>query len=69
MELGITIPLHKFPGPRRPEPGMRPEPFFCRGAHRQKLGSGRIVMPAMNVSNRFVTAPSMTAAEWRRWQG
>lgn len=69
MELGITIPLQKFLGLRRPEPGTCPDPFFCWEVHRQKLGSGRIVMLAMNASNRFVTVTSMTAADWKRWQG
>ena len=68
MELGITIPLQKFLGLPRPEPGTCPDPFFCWEVHRQKLGRGRIVMIAMNASNRFVAVTSMTAADWKRWQ-
>ena len=68
MELGITIPMQKFLGLKRPEPGVCPDPFFCWDVHRVKLGSGHVVMLAVNASNRFAAITRMTAATWKYWE-
>ena len=68
MELGITIPLQKFLGLKRPEYGVCPDPFFCWDVHRVKLGSGRVVMLTVNASNRFAAVMRMTAASWKHWE-
>lgn len=68
MELGITIPLQKFLGLKRPEYGVCPDPLFCWDVHRVKLGSGHVVMLAVNASNRFAAITRMTAATWRHWE-
>ena len=68
MELGITIPMQKFLGLKRPEPGVCPDPFFCWDVHRVKLGSGHVVMLAVNASNRFAAITRMTAATMKHWE-
>lgn len=68
MELGITIPLQKFLGLKRPEQGVCPDPFLCWDVHRVKLGSGHVVMVATNASNRFAAITRMTAATWKHWE-
>ena len=68
MELGITIPMQKFLGLKRPEYGVCPDPFFCWDVHRVKLGSGHVVMLAVNASNRFAAITRMTSAAWKRWE-
>ena len=68
MELGITIPMQKFLGLKRPKPGVCPDPLFCWDVHRVKLDSEHVVMLAVNASNRFAVITRMTAATWRCWE-
>lgn len=66
MQLGITIPLHKYLNLPKQSYGEPEDLFFCWEIHRL-LYHGRNMMIAVNANNRFgVALADITVCDWKR---
>lgn len=65
MEVGITVPLQRFLGWRRPPEGDDPRLFLCWEAHRAEVAGHKLLF-VVNCANRFAAVRRMTGADWKR---